>query len=77
MSTKILYQQNSFNEEGLFRVVVNSGESTKELKYFNSITDAFAWLQVQGKEGVIHQRYVTEWAFPIDRKIPVVSWVGV
>ncbi|MBN9565283.1 MAG: hypothetical protein J0G29_04195 [Alphaproteobacteria bacterium] len=77
MSTKIVYQQNSLEKEALFRVVVNPDEQTKELKYFNSITDAFAWLQAQGREGIIHQRHVTEWALPIDRKIPVISWVSV
>ena len=50
--------------------------SDRSLCYFETFLQAKQWLEEHGS-GTIKERRLIECAFPIDRKIPVPTWVRV
>ena len=50
--------------------------SDYSLCYFETLPQAQQWLETHGN-GTIKERRLIEWAFPIDRKIPIPTWVRV
>ena len=50
--------------------------SDHSLCYFETLPQAQRWLEVHGS-GTIKECRLIEWAFPIDRKIQLPTWVRV
>ena len=46
------------------------------LFYFETLPQAQQWLKTHGS-GTIKERRLIDWAFPIDRKVQVPTWVRV
>ena len=49
---------------------------TQESQYFDTLHQAKSWLEDHGG-GLIQERRLIEWSFPIDRKVPLTTWVQI